>query len=255
MTMNFTVYHQEDYSRGELLLRTFFGFFYIVLPHAFILAFLALWSAILQFISFWVILFTGRYPENFFEYQVKYLRWSWRVNARILNLSDGYPAFGLDVEDESVEFDIPYKGDSDRMTVLLRGLFGFIFVYIPHGFCLFFLGIVANILVFVSWWVVLFTGKYPSDLFKFTLQVQQWSMRVTAYMMYLTDVYPPFSLEPDMTPYEEEAQGYVSRNETGILDDGYLRRNASPDVGDDEGADESNQDDEEPRQPNRDDLV
>lgn len=250
--MKFNVYYQEDYSRGELLLRTFFGFFYIVLPHAFILTFLALWSAILQFISFWVILFTGRYPENFFEYQVKYLRWSWRVNARILNLSDGYPAFGLDVEDEAIEFEIPYKEESDRVTVLLRGLFGFIFVYIPHGFCLFFLAIVSNLLVFVSWWIVLFTGKYPVDLFNFVLQVQQWSMRVNVYMMYLTDVYPPFSLDPDMTPYDQEATGYTHRAEAGILDDAYIRGTNQPGDDDDiEDEDDVNQ----PPQPNKDDLV
>lgn len=252
--MKFNVYYQEEYSRGELLLRTFFGFFYIILPHAFILMFLALWSAILQFISFWVILFTGRYPENFFEYQVKYLRWSWRVNARILNLADGYPAFGLDVEDEAVEFEIPYKEESDRVSVLLRGLFGFIFVYIPHGFCLFFLAIVSNILVFVSWWIVLFTGKYPVDLFNFVLQVQQWSMRVNVYMMYLTDVYPPFSLDPDMEPYEQEAMGYNDGNETRLIGDAYIR-GEHPEVDEGDEGDEGDDDENQPPQPNKDDLV
>jgi len=60
MTLNITL--QEEYSRGELLLRSFFGFIYILLPHAFLLAFFGIWGSILGFIAFWLILFTGRYP-------------------------------------------------------------------------------------------------------------------------------------------------------------------------------------------------
>ena len=40
--MKLTVKHQESYSRGELLLRTFFGIFYIVIPHMFALWFMGI---------------------------------------------------------------------------------------------------------------------------------------------------------------------------------------------------------------------
>ena len=40
--MKLTIEHQESYSRGELLLRTFFGWLYIVIPHLFILLFVSL---------------------------------------------------------------------------------------------------------------------------------------------------------------------------------------------------------------------
>ena len=67
--MKLTVQHQESYSRGELLLRTFFGWLYIMIPHGFVLLFVALWSAILQFVAFWIILFTGRYPQSMFDFR------------------------------------------------------------------------------------------------------------------------------------------------------------------------------------------
>ena len=92
--MKLTIQHQERYSRGELLLRTLFGWIYILIPHVFILMFVSLWGAILQFAAFWVILFTGRYPQSMFEFQVGLMKWSLRVNARMYNVSDGYPAFG-----------------------------------------------------------------------------------------------------------------------------------------------------------------
>ena len=72
--MKLSISHQEHYSRCELLLRSIFGLIYIVLSHTFILFFLGIWGSILSVIAFWVILFTGRYPESMFEYQVQLLR-------------------------------------------------------------------------------------------------------------------------------------------------------------------------------------
>src|SRR5258708_36812372 len=100
--MTFNIKHAESLSRGELLLRTIFGIFYIYLPHGFLLIFVNLWGAILGFISWWIILFTGRYPQSFFEYQVGVLRWVMRLRARIFNLSDGYPAFGIVSKNEPI---------------------------------------------------------------------------------------------------------------------------------------------------------
>jgi len=57
--MKIGIRHQESYSRGELLLRTFFGAFYIAIPHFLVLIFLFIGSAIINFITFWAILITG----------------------------------------------------------------------------------------------------------------------------------------------------------------------------------------------------
>ena len=105
--MKLTIQHQERYSRGELLLRTLFGWLYILIPHVFILVFVGLWGAILQFVAFWIILFTGRYPQSMFEFQVGLMKWNLRVSARLYNVSDGYPAFGVKSTDENTDLDIP----------------------------------------------------------------------------------------------------------------------------------------------------
>ena len=47
--LTFEIKHQEQYSRGELLLRSFFGFIYIALPHAFLLMFVGIASQVLAF--------------------------------------------------------------------------------------------------------------------------------------------------------------------------------------------------------------
>ena len=51
MDITLSIQRQESYSRGELLLRSFFGVFYILIPHAIALLFVSLWGAILQFLT------------------------------------------------------------------------------------------------------------------------------------------------------------------------------------------------------------
>jgi len=195
--MTFNIQRQDQYSRGELLLRTFFGWLYILIPHMIILLFVSIAASILSFLSFWVIMFTGRYPESWFEFQVKFMRWNIRVNASIYNLVDGYPKFGLDHEHEGVEFDVTYPENISRSSVLIRFLFGWLYVIIPHGIVLGLLSIAVVFVNFIGWWAVLFTGSYPKGMFDFQVSFFRWSQRVSLYMAYMTDTYPPFHAEPD----------------------------------------------------------
>jgi hypothetical protein len=185
--------HQESYSRGELLLRTIFGLIYIQLPHLFLLAFFNIWSAIVSFIAWWVILFTGRYPESFFEYNVKMIRWQVRLNARTANLADGYPAFGIDGADENTSVIVPYPESLSRGLLLARAFFGFFYILIPHGFALLFRSLWSAILGIIGWWAVLFTGKYPQSIFEFRVGTIRWTIRLSLYLKNMTDIYPPFS--------------------------------------------------------------
>lgn len=191
--MIYEIRHQNKYSRGELLLRTFFSFLYILIPHAFLLFFFAIWSAIVGFIAFWSILFTGRYPESFFEYQVNFFKWEMRVNARLMNLCDGYPAFGLNAQDDNIKFDVPYREDLDRGMALVKLFFGWFYVGIPHGFVLFFRTLTAMFVSFLAFWVVLFTGEFPKGMHDFITGTYRWGRRVNLYLAYMTEQYPPFT--------------------------------------------------------------
>jgi hypothetical protein len=191
--MKLTIEHQEHYSRGELLLRSFFGFLYIYLPHGFLLMFVTLWGAILQFVAFWVILFTGRYPQSMFEFQLGMTKWNIRLSARMYNLSDGYPAFGVKASDPHTDLVVPYPEKVSRGLTLVRLLFGIFYVYLPHGFILMFRSMFVGILIFVAWWAVLFTAKYPQTMHDWVVGQVRWQTRLSLYMRYMTDKYPPFT--------------------------------------------------------------
>jgi len=71
------------------------------------------------------------------------------------------------------------------------------FLAIPHYVVLLFLEIAAVLLVIISWFAILFTGRYPKGTFDFIEGVIRWHNRVIAYAFALvTDRYPPFRLGP-----------------------------------------------------------
>jgi hypothetical protein len=189
----FEIAHQPSYSRVELLLRTLFQQVYIGIPHGFLLFFVSIASLFLMFISWFAVLFTGQYPRAFFDFQVRMMRWSMRVTARLLQLSDGYPSFGMSASDEKVKFEMQYPERLSRGHLLLRLFFQTIYVLIPHGFMLFFRMIATLFVVFIAWWAVLFTGKYPKGMHDFNVGTLRWALRVRLYLLFMTDTYPPFS--------------------------------------------------------------
>lgn len=191
--MSLSIKHQESYSRGELLLRSFLGYFYILIPHAFLLSIVGIGSGVLNFLAFWVVLFTGEYPQSWFEFQVKYIKWGMRVNASFMNLVDGYPAFGLSGDHEGVQMDVAYPPGVSRGSLLIRTIFGFIYVILPHMFLIYFRMIWSMILGFLAWWVILFTGSYPESWHTFNVGTLRWSNRVSLYMAFMIKDYPPFS--------------------------------------------------------------
>ncbi len=192
--MTLSITHQEHYSRSELLLRSLFGNIYILFPHGFLLFFVGLWGIILMVVAFFAILFTKKYPKNIFTYQVNLMRWKLRVNNRTLNLSDGYPAFGLSATDEGYStFEVPYPEKINRGLVILRFFFGSIYVGIPHGIILLIRTIIGVLLTFLSWFTVLFTKKYPEGWHTFMVETIRWQYRVAVYLFYMSDTYPPFS--------------------------------------------------------------
>ena len=154
-----------------------------------------MWGAILHFIAFWIILFTGRYPESFFEFQAGLIRWNTRLNASIYNLVDGYPEFGVNGSHPALTVNIPYPESLSRGKALLKALFGWLYVLIPHGIALGFMGIAASIIHFIGFWAVLFTGQYPESMHNFLVGFLRWNIRVNLYMSFMSDDYPPFSLD------------------------------------------------------------
>lgn len=100
------------------------------------------------------------------------------------------------IESYPVSLNVTYPEKSSRLLALLSLLFIFpkALILIPHLFMLWLLGIASALAWIISQFVVLFTGKYPKSFFDIVVNVLRWQLRVNAYLMGLTDKYPPFSL-------------------------------------------------------------
>jgi len=88
----------------------------------------------------------------------------------------------------SIEIEHPEK--LSRLTTFFRS-----FMAIPHYIVLYFIGIAAMVVVFISWWAILFIGRYPQWAFNFVSGYLRWSTRVGGYYFLLTDKYPPFRFD------------------------------------------------------------
>ncbi len=186
------VFHQSNYSRAQLLIRTFLGLFYIIIPHLFVLFFFLIWSKLLWIYSVFHVLLTGKLPESVHAFQLGFLRWATRLHCSVYNLVDEYPAFGINGVSESVKLKIAFDEAPNRLTTLLRFILAPVVVF-PHLLVWSFRNLVSLILTFLAFWVVLFTGKYPITWYEFNVGTLRWIIRVYAYMYLLIDNYPPFS--------------------------------------------------------------
>ena len=183
------------------------------IPHFILLAFLWIAFSFVTFIAFFAILITGRYPRALFDFNVGVLRWTWRVGFYSYSAlgTDRYPPFSLGEEpDYPATLHIEPPGELSRGLALVKWWL----LAIPHYLVLTFFvggggyvlwqfgdrwfgfdgGLVALLTLFAGV-ALLFTGRYPRDIFDLVVGMNRWVLRVAAYAALMTDRYPPFRLD------------------------------------------------------------
>lgn len=168
---------------------------FAAIPHFIVLYFLNIAAEIAAVIAWFAILFTGEYPPGIWDFVAGVQRWQWRVVTYAFFLHEKYPPFQLDSgqTDPATEpalFAVSKPVERNRLTCALRLIWAIPAVLV-NGVILF----VAEIVIVVGWFVVLFTGRWPEGMRKFVVGALRWNLRVYAYLYLLIDEYPPFSME------------------------------------------------------------
>jgi hypothetical protein len=89
----------------------------------------------------------------------------------------------------SLEIDFPER--LSRWKIFVKWIFA-----IPHLIVLSFFSMLVSIIVWIAWFVILFTKRYPEELYKLVLMYMRWTANVNAYVLLQRDEYPPFGEGP-----------------------------------------------------------
>src|SRR6266571_6752774 len=92
-----------------------------------------------------------------------------------------------------VRYDVQYPERGARWKLV----FWRIAASVPHFFVLAALTVSLGLVVPIGWLAVLFTGRFPRGLHQYITGVVRWAVRVQAYVLALTDEFPPFGFSGD----------------------------------------------------------
>jgi hypothetical protein len=95
---------------------------------------------------------------------------------------------------QAVDLAAPYPERSSRIQALGGLLFVKPLIALPHLVILVFLDIAAWVVFLCAQFPVMFVARYPRGMHAFITGVLRWNFRVAAFLLGLTDRYPPFTL-------------------------------------------------------------
>ena len=172
------------------------GQLFMAIPHLIIANALSALGQVCAFIGWFAIMFTGKMPQGLANIICMSLRYQTRAFAYAGFLHDKFPPFDFsstpaDPGDTPVQVNLqPTLEGRNRVTVGFR-----LILAIPVLIFTALILIVAVICGLIGFFAVLFTGKWPAALRNWVLKGFNATIRMDAYVMLLTDEYPPFSTD------------------------------------------------------------
>lgn len=167
----------------------------LVIPHSIIQGVLGYVVGVVGLIYWLIFLFTGNLNRGLYGFMAMTLRYSARAYAFLYGFTERYPPFEFptSARDDGgypgIRLELPEPPEGASRTALANFILA-----IPHYFMLFVYGIVAGLMLFVAWFAVLFTGRWPRDLRGTVVKVANYAVRIWRYVVMVDTKYPSFSL-------------------------------------------------------------
>ena len=199
----------------------------LAIPHYVVMAVLAIVGAVVGTVGWLAVLLTGKLPAGVAGYQAMTIRYNTRVSAYAWFLTTEYPPFDFSMSPvdpggsaTSVNISPALEG-KNRLVALFRFIVpisvvsnmanqsngievsGWVWLValvlaaalIPAYVYAVVIGIVGVVCVFLAFFAVLFTGRWPAGLRRLVTAPMRVGVRFSAYGLLLTDEYPPFSID------------------------------------------------------------
>ncbi len=189
--MSYPVTFQADYAERRNRLTAFFRLI-LAIPVA-IVVYVYLIVALFAVLFAWLaIVFSARYPRGLYDFVAGCVRFLTRVTAYAALLCDPYPPFN-GAPDDSYPVRMEFAGPLEQYS-RAKTFFRFILA-IPLLILRYVMGLLLEIGAVGAWIVILFTGRMPRGLFDLMVLANSYTARSDAYLLLLTETYPPFQDE------------------------------------------------------------
>jgi hypothetical protein len=159
----------------------------LAIPHWIIASVWGYLAEILAVIQWFIILFTGKRNESMWNMQRSWLAYSARVYGYVALMYDEYPAFASEAGPAPVRTSFSFEENADRLSSALRIIWA-----IPAAIITAVVGIAAEVVVLISWFAIVITGRQSKGMWDFVLKVLRMAFQLQSYILLMTDTYPKF---------------------------------------------------------------
>jgi hypothetical protein len=182
---------EADYEERRSRISTFFRAI-LAIPHAIVLYLWAIAAFVAVVIAWFALVITGRYPRGLYDFVAGFLRYSTAFYGYLYLLTDAYPPFGGDTSAYPVRLSIDERqAQYSRAKALFRAVLA-----IPVMIVVYAMQIVAQLGALLAWFAIVVLGRQPRGLQDMTVLGTSYQQRATAYLLLVTERWPPFTDEP-----------------------------------------------------------
>lgn len=166
----------------------------ILIPVGFWLGILGIGGFFVSIINATVVLFSGKYWKVAYNYNLGLMRLYIKTAFFVQGLTDKYPGLNRTIND-NYSVDVSYPEHSSRLFAIpLIGALLRIILLIPYFIFQNVLSNASNAGVVISFFPVLFMGKYPESTFELARDSVRVSQGTFVYMSGISDKYPSFKI-------------------------------------------------------------
>ncbi len=186
--MSYPVTFEADYVEQHSRLTAFFRLL-LAIPLAIWLYFYAIGACVAVVIAWLAIVITGHYPKGLYDFVAGFNRFQVRFTGYVALLCDPYPPFGGS-EDPQYPVRMSFSGPLEhysRLKTFFRGI-----IAIPLLIIRYIMGLLLEVGSVAAWVIIVITGKLPRGLFDLLVLANSYTARSDAYLLLLTETYPPF---------------------------------------------------------------
>jgi hypothetical protein len=189
--MSYPVTFEADYVERRSRLTAFFRLL-LAIPLAIVLYVYAIVACVAVVIAWFAIVITGHFPKGLYDFLAGFTRFQVRFTAYAALLCDPYPSFSGS-DDPGYPVRLQFAGPLEHYTrwkTLLRMI-----IAIPVLVIRYIMGLLLEVGAVAAWAIIVVTGSLPRGLFDLMVLANSYTARSDAYLLLLTETYPPFQDE------------------------------------------------------------